>query len=83
MAANKSQQQFAEETDTDQSDISKFESGAKMMSESVAERLAHHLPGTTPTAFSAHQDKRLYSVHRNLCLQHTSPNIDLGAIIGK
>ena len=48
-STGKSQQELEALSGIAQGDISKFESGAKLMSETVAQKLARHLPGTSPT----------------------------------
>jgi transcriptional regulator with XRE-family HTH domain len=46
--AGLSQHAYSVKSGVSQSDVSKFESGAKLMGESVAQRLARYLPRTTP-----------------------------------
>ena len=48
-SAGLSQQELEELTGIAQGDISKYESGSRLVSETVAQKLARHLPGTTPT----------------------------------
>lgn len=45
--AGETQQGLEEKTGIAQADLSKMERGEKMMSDSIAERLAQHLPGTS------------------------------------
>ena len=49
-AAKKSQEQFASDLGMDQAQYTRLESGAQIMGESVAQRLARHLPTTSASS---------------------------------